>query len=61
MKLCEALAILGEIAIEDDNFSSAVDDLRDCLERRVKKLSADSRTVAGTYYQVKSCCVGSFT
>lgn len=52
VKLCEALALLGEIAIEDGNFSSAIDDLRICLELRVKKLADDSRAVSGSYFQL---------
>lgn len=52
MKLCEALAVLGEVAVEDGNFTSAVDDLRACLDLRVKRLSDDSRAVAGSYFQL---------
>merc|ERR1739838_531756 len=50
-KLCETLLPLGEVSIENDNWSSAVEDLSACLVKR-KELAMDSRLIAETHYHL---------
>jgi len=50
-KLCETLLALGEVSIENENWSQAVEDLESCLTKR-KELASDPRLVAETHYQL---------
>jgi len=50
-KLCETLLALGEVSIENENWSSAVEDLTACLVKR-KELAMDSRLIAETHYHL---------
>jgi len=50
-KLCETLLILGEVSIENENWSQAVEDLQACLKKRTE-LAADARLIAETHYQL---------
>merc|ERR1712002_618470 len=50
-KLCRAILTLGEISIENENYSQAVDDIKMCLKKQ-EDFSKDSRLVAETHYQL---------
>merc|ERR1712112_589403 len=50
-KLCEALLTLGEVSIENENWSTAVEDLKACLTKR-KELAMESRLIAETHYHL---------
>merc|ERR1719508_303763 len=51
-KLCDTLLALGEVSIENENYSQAVEDLNSCLEKRKDKLPNDMREIAETQYQL---------
>merc|ERR550519_1789063 len=51
-KLCETLLALGEVSIENENWSQAVEDLQACLVKR-KELEMESRLIAETHYHPK--------
>merc|ERR1711962_1199744 len=51
-KECEALILLAEVSMENSNFSQAVEDLTECLAKRIKSLPSDSRMIAETHYQL---------
>jgi len=50
-KLCETLLALGEVSIENENWSAAVEDLQACLVKR-KELAMDARLIAETHYHL---------
>merc|ERR1712126_72594 len=50
-KECEALILLAEVSMENSNFNQAVEDLTECLAKRIKSLPSDSRMIAETHYQ----------
>merc|ERR1711925_49352 len=50
-RLCSSILALGEVSLENENYSQAVDDIKLCLEKQ-KNLSKDSRLVAETHYQL---------
>merc|ERR1719244_1956277 len=50
-KLCRTILTLGEISIENENYSQAVEDIQMCLKKQ-GAFSKDSRLVAETYYQL---------
>jgi len=50
MKYCEAMMVLGEISLENGNYSRGVEDLTLCLKKRKEILPADSRFIAETHY-----------
>merc|ERR1712098_427238 len=51
-KICEVYLHLGEISLENENFSQAVEDLTACLVKRKDLFPADSRSIAETHYQL---------
>jgi len=51
-KYCEAVMVLGEISIENENFKQAEEDFQQCLQTRKKILPADSRCIAETFYDL---------
>merc|ERR1712096_147038 len=51
-KLCDSLLALGEVSIENENYSQAVEDLNSCLEKRKDKLPNAMREIAETQYQL---------
>merc|ERR1712112_38892 len=51
-KYCEAVMVLGEISIENENFKRAEEDFQQCLQTRKKILPADSRCIAETFYDL---------
>ena len=51
MSLFNFFIILGEVSIENENWTQAVEDLQACLVKR-KELSSDSRLIAETHYQL---------
>jgi len=60
-KLCETLQALGEVSIENENWSTAVEDLKECLAKRkelseymftYRKMAMDSRLFAETHYHL---------
>jgi len=42
-KLADALIRLAEVAIESENYSSAIEDLQKCLEIQLASFPSDSR------------------
>ena len=40
-KICDVLLTLGEVSIENENYTQDVEDLNSCLEKRKDKLSND--------------------
>merc|ERR1711909_192848 len=50
-KLCRTILTLGEISIENENYSQAVEDIQMCLKKQ-GAFSKDSRLVAETHYQL---------
>merc|ERR1711942_615332 len=50
-KLCRAILTLGEVSIENENYSQAVEDIKMCLKKQ-EAFSKDSRLVAETHYQL---------
>ena len=44
-KLCDNLLALGEVNIENDNYSQAVEEITSCLEKRKDKLPKDTREI----------------
>merc|ERR1712126_503046 len=48
----EALILLAEVSMENSNFNQAVEDLTECLAKRIKSLPSDSRMIAETHYQL---------
>merc|ERR1712130_1095984 len=52
VKECESLTLLGEVSLENSNFKQAVEDLTDCLAKRIKAFPSDSRLIAETHYQL---------
>ncbi|KAI9564754.1 hypothetical protein GHT06_008495 [Daphnia sinensis] len=51
-KLADALIRLAEVAIESENYASAIEDLQKCLDIQKASFPADSRSLAETYYQL---------
>jgi len=51
-KLCETYLTLGEVSLENENYTQAVEDLTACLKKQQEKLPADSRSIAETHYQL---------
>jgi len=51
-KECDALILLAEVSMENSNFNQAVEDLTECLAKRIKSLPSDSRMIAETHYQL---------
>merc|ERR1719414_1816766 len=51
-KVSDTYQTLGELSIENENYSQAIDDLTTCLERRKKLMPEDSRLIAETHYQL---------
>jgi len=49
---CEAYLGLGEVSLENENYSQAVADFTECLNRRQATLPPDSRSIAETHYQL---------
>merc|ERR1712243_343491 len=50
-KLCRTILLLGEVSIENENYSQAVEDIKMCLKKQ-EAFSKDSRLVAEAYYQL---------
>jgi len=50
-KLCNSILALGEVSIENENYSQAVEDIKMCLKKQ-ENLPKDSRIVAETHYQL---------
>merc|ERR1712096_286281 len=51
-RLCDTLMSLGEVSIENENYSQAVEDLTSCLEKRKDKLPGEAREMAEIQYQL---------
>merc|ERR1712127_296094 len=51
-KLADALIRLAEVAIESENYTSAIEDLLSCLEIQTSSFPSDSRSLAETRYQL---------
>jgi len=51
-KVCKAILCLGEVSFESGNYSLAVEDFRDCLERSKAVYPADSRFIAEVHFQL---------
>jgi len=50
-KLCRSILTLGEVSIENENYSQAVEDIQMCLKKQ-ENFPKDSRLVAETHYQL---------
>merc|ERR1711872_162934 len=50
-KLCRSILTLGEVSIENENYSQAVEDIQMCLKKQ-ESFPKDSRLVAETHYQL---------
>merc|ERR1712055_508488 len=50
-KLCSSILALGEVSIENENYSQAVEDINLCLKKQ-ENLPKDSRIIAETHYQL---------
>lgn len=50
--LAETFVILGEISLESENFSAAIEDITQGLEIQKTLFESDSRIVAETYYKL---------
>merc|ERR1712112_388887 len=50
-RLCRSILTLGEISIENENYSQAVEDIQMCLKKQ-ESFPKDSRLVAETHYQL---------
>jgi len=51
-KVCESLLCLGEVSLENENYTQAVADFTECLGKRKATLPPDSRSIAETHYQL---------
>lgn len=51
-QLAETLIVLGEISLESENFSSAIEDIKQGLEIQKTLYDKDSRKIAETYYKL---------
>merc|ERR1712002_182050 len=51
-RICECLLCLGEVSLENENYSQAVADFTECLGKRQATLPPDSRSIAETHYQL---------
>jgi len=51
-KLADTLVRLAEVAIESENYTSAIEDLLSCLEIQTSTFPSDSRSLAETRYQL---------
>ncbi len=52
LKLADIYQTLGELSIENETYVQSIDDLNNCLRRRMELLSEDDRTIAETHYQL---------
>lgn len=50
--LAETLIVLGEISLESENFSAAIEDIKQGLEIQKAFYEKDSRKIAETYYKL---------
>merc|ERR550519_244024 len=48
----EALACLGDVSLQAENYALATTDLASCLQKRTAALPADSRCISETHYQL---------
>merc|ERR1711982_203987 len=51
-KLGASILCLGEVSLENENYSQAVEDFAECLKVRTAHLPPDSRSIAETHYQL---------
>ncbi|XP_075230724.1 protein HGV2-like isoform X2 [Lycorma delicatula] len=56
MKLAETFLRLGEVALESENYGSAITDIQNCLELQKKVLPPVSREIAETLFQLGIAC-----
>jgi len=52
-RLCSSILALGEVSLENEYYSQAVEDIKLFLEKLKKNLLKDSRLVAETHYQLE--------
>lgn len=50
--LAETLIVLGEISLENENLSDAIEDIKKGLEIQKTLFEKDSRVIAGTFYKL---------
>lgn len=55
-KLAETYLYLGEVGLESENYSGAIDDMKRCVEIQKQILSPDHREIAETYFQMGVAC-----
>jgi len=51
-KVCQAILGLGEVSLENENYDTAVQDFKQCLEKSKATLPSDSRFIAQVHYQL---------
>merc|ERR1712113_187982 len=51
-KVSDTFQTLGEVSLENENYTQAVEDLETCLKRRQQMMAEDSRSIAETHYQL---------
>jgi len=51
-KVCQALLGLGEVSLENENYDTAVQDFKQCLEKSKACMAVDSRFIALVHYQL---------
>ena len=51
-RIWETYMLLGEVSIENQDYSQTMDDLNVCLQRQINVLPADSRLLSKTFYQL---------
>jgi len=51
-KLCDCYLGLGEVSLENENYTQAVADFTECLVMRKANLPPDSRSIAEAHYQL---------
>ena len=52
LKLAEVYLKLGEVGVESENYNTAVEDMKSCLELQRKYLEDDDRRIAETLYNM---------
>lgn len=51
-RVSDTFQTLGELSLENENYTQAVEDLDTCLERRQQMMPEDCRSIAETHYQL---------
>lgn len=52
LKLAEVHLKLGEVGLESETYTQAIEDMKTCLEIQTQNLEKHDRSIAGTHYQL---------